>query len=528
MKQITTILLLLISLSGIGQVSPPTSHTIKVAGSGTSGGTTKYSTTEYGMLTDSATAGLYKFRADSTVLESQARAVNRAELKANVNNPTFTGLVSAGGATPDSAITTTSLHVTTNMRVDGNVGVGTIGSYPLSVVGNGATSTLGYFEQQGSLVPTLQAYMKNTSSNVSNNTVVGAFGFGNYFNSSYSPTTQNIADMQGVYLGNGTTQKGGINFRTHNGTAMATVLNVNDSGRVLLPLYASGSLLTTGTAVSALYLGSDGSLIKSTLPASADSSATGFYTNFRADTSRANIYSAIASGSGANSWIKTGNSLTAGGDFLGSTNNVSLRIRTNNIEHLSIDSIGTVNITAPSLTGSAAQGGLKISQTWNTTGSPVAFQVSATNTASGGSTLLADFQVGGSSVAYINKAGTMNLAATNAASYGWAGRSRIWCNADGIINLSNNAQDNITRVNWGSTTSAYPSIARNAATLEFKLADNSAFTATQSLYDRFGSGSPESVVTAPIGAVYHRTDGGAGTSFYVKESGSGNTGWISK
>jgi len=83
-------------------------------------------------------------------------------------------------------------------------------------------------------------------------------------------------------------------------------------------------------------------------------------------------------------------------------------------------------------------------------------------------------------------------------------------------------------VNWGSTTSAYPSIARNAATLEFKLADNSAFTATQSLYDRFGSGSPESVVTAPVGAVYHRTDGGAGTSFYVKESGTGDTGWVGK
>jgi len=81
MKQITTILLLLISLSGVGQVSPPTSHTIKVTGSGTSGGTTKYSTTEYGMLTDSATTGLYKFRADSTVLESQARAVNRAATK---------------------------------------------------------------------------------------------------------------------------------------------------------------------------------------------------------------------------------------------------------------------------------------------------------------------------------------------------------------------------------------------------------------------------------------------------------------
>lgn len=51
----------------------------------------------------------------------------------------------------------------------------------------------------------------------------------------------------------------------------------------------------------------------------------------------------------------------------------------------------------------------------------------------------------------------------------------------------------------------------------------------QSLYDRFGSGSPEGVVSAPVGASYHRTDGGAVTSFYVKESGgTGNTGWVAK
>ncbi len=43
-----------------------------------------------------------------------------------------------------------------------------------------------------------------------------------------------------------------------------------------------------------------------------------------------------------------------------------------------------------------------------------------------------------------------------------------------------------------------------------------------------GSGSPEGVVTAPVGSTFHRTDGGAGTSFYVKESGTGNTGWVGK
>jgi len=43
-----------------------------------------------------------------------------------------------------------------------------------------------------------------------------------------------------------------------------------------------------------------------------------------------------------------------------------------------------------------------------------------------------------------------------------------------------------------------------------------------------GTGSPETVITAPVGSLYLRTDGGAGTTLYVKESGTGNTGWIGK
>jgi len=43
-----------------------------------------------------------------------------------------------------------------------------------------------------------------------------------------------------------------------------------------------------------------------------------------------------------------------------------------------------------------------------------------------------------------------------------------------------------------------------------------------------GTGTPEAVVTAPIGSLYTRYDGGAATTLYVKESGVGNTGWIAK
>ena len=43
-----------------------------------------------------------------------------------------------------------------------------------------------------------------------------------------------------------------------------------------------------------------------------------------------------------------------------------------------------------------------------------------------------------------------------------------------------------------------------------------------------GAGSPEGVIVATQGSLYTRTDGGAGTTLYVKESGSGDTGWVAK
>jgi hypothetical protein len=42
------------------------------------------------------------------------------------------------------------------------------------------------------------------------------------------------------------------------------------------------------------------------------------------------------------------------------------------------------------------------------------------------------------------------------------------------------------------------------------------------------TGTPEGSVAAPVGSMFLRTDGGAGTTLYIKESGVGNTGWIAK
>ncbi len=45
---------------------------------------------------------------------------------------------------------------------------------------------------------------------------------------------------------------------------------------------------------------------------------------------------------------------------------------------------------------------------------------------------------------------------------------------------------------------------------------------------RWGAGTPEGAVSAFVGTIFLRTDGSTSTTLYVKESGSGNTGWVAK
>lgn len=45
---------------------------------------------------------------------------------------------------------------------------------------------------------------------------------------------------------------------------------------------------------------------------------------------------------------------------------------------------------------------------------------------------------------------------------------------------------------------------------------------------RTGTGSPQGNLEAPVGTLYLRSDGGANTTLYIKESGTGVTGWVAK
>lgn len=61
-----------------------------------------------------------------------------------------------------------------------------------------------------------------------------------------------------------------------------------------------------------------------------------------------------------------------------------------------------------------------------------------------------------------------------------------------------------------------------------KMIANEYMFETTATGDLIGTGSPEGIVTASSGSSYRNRSGGAGTSFYVKESGTGNTGWVAK
>ena len=105
-----------------------------------------------------------------------------------------------------------------------------------------------------------------------------------------------------------------------------------------------------------------------------------------------------------------------------------------------------------------------------------------------------------------------------------------------VVNLDATATDNIisdciiTPVNATHAIREITSSTRNTFKNNVCGAGTTATYAllSGSVLITIGTGSPETVVPAPVGSQFIRTDGGAATSFYVKETGTGNTGWVGK
>jgi hypothetical protein len=131
-----------------------------------------------------------------------------------------------------------------------------------------------------------------------------------------------------------------------------------------------------------------------------------------------------------------------------------------------------------------------------------------------------------------------NITASSGAYYAWTSKARIKSPSDGVVTLLNAAETDFTRLQFGGTTASFPALRRNATQLTAVLADDSAYApigalslvlgATGVTTIGAGTGTPEAAVTAPVGSIWLRTNGGASTTLYVKESGAGNTGWVAK
>ncbi len=117
---------------------------------------------------------------------------------------------------------------------------------------------------------------------------------------------------------------------------------------------------------------------------------------------------------------------------------------------------------------------------------------------------------GGYSPSYFGKSGGSGVSSF----YDWGTQTTIRTSGNGLL-VGNSANGGvILSVSEAGSVGVTNIIVKSAASITVSISS--------------GSGSPESVVTAPIGSLFLRTDGGASTTLYVKTTGSGNTGWTAK
>ena len=113
-----------------------------------------------------------------------------------------------------------------------------------------------------------------------------------------------------------------------------------------------------------------------------------------------------------------------------------------------------------------------VSTTWTNSGTAYnAIKMNVTDTASAAASKLIDLQTGGASRFNVDKVGNTTIA--SAATFSWSARAVITSPADGILRLTNAAFTDFTRLQFGGTTSAFPSLKRNGTVLQARLADDS-------------------------------------------------------
>lgn len=153
--------------------------------------------------------------------------------------------------------------------------------------------------------------------------------------------------------------------------------------------------------------------------------------------------------------------------------------------------IQPINVTSTfaAAAGSANYRPLSIAYTINNSGAQsgtaTGIFLNATETALNSMTHnVMDLQVGGSSIFKVTRTGQINtssnaffngiISAGGASAIQWSSGSALFSSSDGVIRMTDNVGTSFNRLQFGGTTAAFPSIKRNNATIQIRLADDSA------------------------------------------------------
>jgi hypothetical protein len=116
----------------------------------------------------------------------------------------------------------------------------------------------------------------------------------------------------------------------------------------------------------------------------------------------------------------------------------------------------------------ATQNIFNLTDTWNNVATTfTAIKMNATDTASAAGSLLFDLQIASVSVFNVSKNGAVQVSA----------RSAIRSPSDGVFTITNAANSDFGRLQFGGTTSSFPALKRSGVGLQARLADDSAFAA---------------------------------------------------
>lgn len=139
----------------------------------------------------------------------------------------------------------------------------------------------------------------------------------------------------------------------------------------------------------------------------------------------------------------------------------------------------------------------------------------------------------------INPTNTVAVFANNNTANGHAGISILArSSGESIINLGSESSETTAQLIYGHSAASpffgtISGVIGGTDVFRFK-GSLSSFEGGLSISDadgtgpswRSGTGSPEGLVIGNVGDFWSRTDGGTATTLYVKESGTGNTGWV--